>query len=286
MYAKTTVLGCGRSVLPVSGLWLLAALLASWNMGCSLSLPHTLVNLPSRSECSRWDIDTVMENESGFGLTTPRKDLKCALSILRANIKTMDRALLSAKICSLLADSEKDQERRERFAAEGARWAQISLHLGNWFDGQTHYLLAINLGMTVEHKTYLAIKNLKRIMNELKKARDLAPDTDMGGPQRVLAMIYLKAPGWPTGIGDSDKAIDMLKKVCQKYPDHPLNHIFYAKALWAVDDDDAIDQIRFHLNRAVSLIAKRNWGYAGPIWMKKIHKIKCQCSILQKEACK
>ena len=269
-----------------AGLWCLSALfLFSGVAGCSLALTKDLVRLPAVSKCPGWDVDRVMDNGSRFGPTTPVGDLECALSVLRDSLKTMDRAKVASRLCWLLADQTQDQEKHSRFAAEGVRWAQISLNLGNWFDGEVHYFLAVNLGMAVEHSTIKAIKNLHRIMEHLKKAIKQAPDTDMGGPERVLAMVYLRAPGWPTGIGDVDKAVDMLKELCKKYPDHPLNHIFYAEALWAADGDDDIDIIRTQLNQAVSLIKAREWGYYTKRWLKKVHQMRCKYGILKKVAC-
>ncbi len=253
--------------------------------GCSLALTKHLVRLPAISKCPGWDVDRVMDNASKFGPTTPVGDLECALAVLRDSLKTMDRSKVAARLCWLLADQTRNRQRHYRFAAEGVRWAQISLNLGNWFDGEVHYYLAVNLGMAVEHSTIKAIKNIDRITDNLKKAIKLDPDTDMGGPGRVLAMVYLKAPGWPAGIGDVDKAVDMLKDLCQKYPNHPLNHIFYAEALWESDGDDNIDIIKAQLQQAVSLIKARNWGYYTKRWLNKIHRMRCNYGILKKASC-
>jgi len=198
----------------------------------------------------------------------------------------MDRAELASRICYFLADSDTNEGRRKKFAAEGVRWGEIARNLGDWFDGSVHYYLALNLGIAIEHTTVIALKNLGRLEKELKKAQKYAPETDEGGPARILAMIYLKAPSWPKGIGDVDKAVGMLKKVVHDYPNHPLNHIFYAEALWDADDDDAIDDIRTQLDQAVVTLNKRDWGYSKALWLKRIRKIKCDAEILSGQACK
>lgn len=271
----------------VSRLWLLLALYSVWGItGCSLSLTRDMVVLPGPSACPGFDAFDMTSHSSKFNKTTPRKTLKCALSILRNSLKTMDRAELASRICYMLADSDSDKNTRKRFAAEGVRWGEIALNLGDWFDGKVHYYLAINLGIAIENSTLMALKNLGRIVDELKKAQKYAPGTDGGGPARILAMIYLKAPSWPHGIGDVDKAVSMLKKLVHDYPNNPLNHIFYAEALWEADDEDAIADIRSQLDQAVVAINKGDLGYSKAQWLMRIKKIKCKTGILKKQACK
>ena len=152
-------------------------------------------------------------------------------------------------------------------------------------DGEVHYYLAVNLGMAVEDSTIRALKNVGRILDHIEKAIKLAPDTDMGGPQRVLSMIYLKAPSWPNGMGDVDKAVKGLKGLCRRYPRYPLNHIFYAEALWEADGEDDIDEIRAQLDQAAALVEKRDWGYYRPKWLKQIRHMRCEYGILKGDAC-
>ena len=259
----------------------------AWGItGCSLSLTKDLVKLPPPSACPGLSIFSILANPDRFNPNTPRKTMECALSILRNNLKTMDRAELASRICYMLADSDTNDEQRKKLAAEGVRWGEIALNLGDWFDGPVHYYLALNLGIAIEHTTITALKNLGRLEKEMKKARKYAPDTDEGGPARILAMIYLKAPSWPKGIGDVDKAVSMLKQVVQDYPNHPLNHIFYAEALWDAEDDDAIDDIRTQLDQAVVTLNKGDWGYSKALWLGRIRKNKCDTGILKRQVCK
>ena len=49
------------------------------------------------------------------------------------------------------------------------------------------------------------------------------------GPLRILT-LYLKAPAWPKGVGDHDKALELLEKAAKTHSGHPLNHLFYARS--------------------------------------------------------
>jgi hypothetical protein len=60
-----------------------------------------------------------------------------------------------------------------------------------------------------DHVT-LAMENLPRLM---QRAVDLSPDIDGGGSLRLLRILYLEAPPWPTGFGDGEKALGLRQAV-------------------------------------------------------------------------
>jgi tetratricopeptide (TPR) repeat protein len=251
---------------------LLIALLVS---GCTFTLPEDVVDLGTQDTCPGWRPEELQVRAREFDHRTDTFTLQCALGLLRnASPSPMHRSETGARICYLLADrTTADQEKKERYAAEGVRWAEIALTERIEPIGAVHYYLAVNLGMAVRQHAALAIKNLKRLAEELKQAKKLAPDEERGGPQRVLGMLYLMAPPWPKGIGDGDKALEMLEAAVRQYPDHPLNHVFYAQALWDLEEDDAIDQVKSHLIKGRELIEKGDWGTARERWLKELEKI-------------
>jgi tetratricopeptide (TPR) repeat protein len=85
----------------------------------------------------------------------------------------------------------------------------------------------------------------------LDAAREAAPDQDHGGPDRVLALLYLRAPGWPTGPGDPDLGYEFALKAAEIDPDFPPNHLVMGEALAAVDrKNEAIAAYRTALHLA------------------------------------
>ena len=251
---------------------LLIALLAS---GCTFTLPEDVVDLGTRDTCPGWSPQELHVHAKEFDRRTDTFTLQCALGVLRnASPSPVHRTEAGARICYLLADrTTADQEKKERYAAEGVRWAEIALTERIEPIGAVHYYLALNLGIAVHKHVALAIKNLGRLAEELQLAKRLAPDEERGGPLRVLGMLYLMAPPWPQGIGDGDKALELLAEVVRQYPDHPLNHIFYAQALWDLEEDDAIDQVRLRLEKGRELIEKGDWGIARERWLKELENI-------------
>ncbi len=160
----------------------------------------------------------------------------------------------------MLADrTEGDQARREGFASEGVRWAERALAQGGEERGDVNYYLAVNLGITVEKHPVAAIKNLDRLVASLEKAMALTPDVSSAGPYRVLGMVYLMAPPWPRGIGDGDKALELLREAVRRSPEYPPNRIFYARALWEVEGEEGEQEITEHLEEALRLLNREQW---------------------------
>ena len=251
---------------------LLITLLAS---GCTFTLPEDIVDLGTQDTCPDWKPEELQVRVKEFDHRTETFTLQCALGALRnASPSPIHRTETGARICYLLADrTTANQEKKEQYAAEGVRWAEIALTERIEPIGAVHYYLAVNLGMAVRQHAALAMKNLERLAEELKQAKKLAPEEEHGGPLRVLGMLYLMAPPWPKGIGDGDKALEMLEAAVRQYPDHPLNQIFYAQALWDLEEDDAIDRVKLHLNKGRELIEKGDWGTARERWLKEVDQI-------------
>ncbi len=132
-----------------------------------------------------------------------------------------------------------------------------------------HYYLAANLGLAVREHITLAMENLGRLENEMKRAVALSPDIDHGGPLRLLGALYLKAPAWPNGIGDLDKSLELLEKAVKEHPGHPLNHLFYAQALWNEGAEADLIRVKTEFALGEKLLAEGLWGYNKAPWKKE-----------------
>lgn len=237
--------------------------------GCA-ELPSDHVQLNRLSDCPKQTAATLIAEQSQLGRLSDTHTLNCALTVLR-NTKdpVVLRTSLGSRLCLNLAAREANQEKREKLAAEGVGFAEAALAQGGGGDGAVHYYLAANLGLAVRDHITLAMENLERLEREMKQALALSPGIDDGGPLRLLGMLYLKAPAWPNGIGDSDKALELLEKAAKEYPEHPLNHLFYAQALWDEDDDAALAQVKAEFALGEKLLATGNWGYSKEPWQKE-----------------
>lgn len=224
--------------------------------------------LPSGYDCAGQTRQGLRVRDGDVDARIGTETLQCMLVALREEGSSTARSnLLGSRICLLLATRETDTVRRERWAAEGVRFAETALAAGDENQGAAHYWLASNLGLAVRDHLTLAIQNMPRLEREMKQALALSPDIDHGGPLRLLGMLYLKAPPWPAGIGDGDQALELLEKAALKYPEHPLNHLFYAQALWAVEEDGgrAAKQWTMGMKR----LREGDWGNNRGPWMRE-----------------
>lgn len=237
--------------------------------GCA-SLPDKTVRFTGLSDCE--PAKALLAQPQKLGPASSTHTLQCALTAVReSSDPALLRSPLPSRLALHLAERSTNPSEKEALANEGVSLAERALAQGAGSEGAVHYYLAANLGLAIHDHPLQAADNLARLEQELKKAADLSPSVDDGGPLRLLGMLYLKAPPWPTGIGDGDKALELLKKAVDDYPDHPLNHLFYGQALWEVDEKSTLaNQFlavgREKLNAGV-------WGYNKAIWNKEFNAV-------------
>ena len=124
------------------------------------------------------------------------------------------------------------------------------------------------MGIAVKEHPAIALKNLERLVSSLEKAVELSPNVNSAGPYRVLGMVYLKAPPWPQGIGDGDKALELLQEAVRRFPEYPKNRIFYAQVLWELEGEDREEEVIEHLEEARRLLYQEKWKTVRVRWMK------------------
>ena len=276
---------CGRAAGRAGLLALLVISLLA-NTGCPrLWLPKDLVEFEDATCPPRpLDLNKVVVDAQDFDRTTDVLKVECALDALRKapSMTGYHAALLASRLCFLLGERAEGSGRATRLGAEGVRWGDFAVANGGDRVGAVHYYIALDMGIAVRHEVVLAIANLGRIEDELKRAMDLDPEVDEGGPVRVLGMLYFKAPSWPQGIGDPDKALELLSNVSREHPEHPLNALFYAQVLWDVQGDEAKAEVRAAINSALAAIDAGKWGWAGDGWRQDCLQLATQAKITLK----
>jgi hypothetical protein len=189
------------------------------------------------ARCNNADVAKITARTQVPDAATDTVVLECALNTIHAsNDAALLRSAAGTHVDFLLADRTLDAVQRENWASDGVSLAETALAQGAEQDGAVHYYLGANLGWSVRAHPVAAMQSLPRMESELMRAIQLTPELDQGGPLRTLGMLYLKAPPWPGGIGDGDKALELLRQVVEQYPYHPLNHLFYAQALLATGE--------------------------------------------------
>ena len=86
------------------------------------------------------------------------------------------------------------------------------------------------LGLRARQRGAGAAMMLKSIYTHAKASVDLDPNYEQGAARRLLAVILVKAPGWPQGPGDFDGGVKMLEDYVAQYPRVAQGYIHLADA--------------------------------------------------------
>jgi cytochrome c-type biogenesis protein CcmH/NrfG len=84
----------------------------------------------------------------------------------------------------------------------------------------------------------------------LRRAIAAAPRLDSAGPHRVLALVLLRAPGWPVGPGDPEAALAHARAAASLAPGAAANQLVLGEALAA---NGRAGEARAAYRRAVEL---------------------------------
>jgi len=100
---------------------------------------------------------------------------------------------------------------------------------------ECRYWLAAALGVQAEQRRATAFDALPRIVTLFEEASERIPDYERGGPDRALALLLARAPGFPIGPGDADAALERARAAVTRFPDYAPNQAALGEALEGVD---------------------------------------------------
>jgi hypothetical protein len=166
---------------------------------------------------------------------------RAATLALRAAVATTpaDNAalLLAIRIQVWLAEHEATSEARAAAATRAVQAAQ-------WCDAAASpapcaYWKSAALGQQARERPSTGLSALPLIEQGFKEAAAADATLDDAGPDRALALLYLRAPGWPTGPGDSAKGLEHARRATALRDSYPPNHLALAEALAKNGDAEA-----------------------------------------------
>ncbi len=95
------------------------------------------------------------------------------------------------------------------------------------------YWLAIALGQQARERPATALDGLKKMAAALRRAAAAQPALEEAGPDRVLALLLLRAPGWPAGPGDPEEALAAARRAAKLRPEYAPNQLVLGEAALA-----------------------------------------------------
>jgi tetratricopeptide (TPR) repeat protein len=126
---------------------------------------------------------------------------------------------------------------REKDGAARLRFAESAVGVGQRCQQAAHaapacdYWLAAALGLQARERSATAHDALPHMVELLRRAQKADPRLDAGGPSRLLAILLLRAPGWPVGPGDPEGALQDAQAAVKVAPDHAPNQLALGEAL-------------------------------------------------------
>jgi tetratricopeptide (TPR) repeat protein len=199
----------------------------------------------------------------------PERALAAARRGLTLEPENPGIAWRAARACLLLADGPGNTEARMRFAKEGVTHGERAI-ARDPKSAEGHYYLALNLGLIAQAQNLRALGLVPRIAAEAKRALELGPALERGGPLRLLGLLYAKAPPWPTSIGDMEEALRLLRKATADFADQPLNRLFLAEALLGAE---RYEEAKTALKQVLAEPPTGDWARIGKRWRKHARKL-------------
>jgi len=164
-----------------------------------------------------------------------RKAVAIYMDAARADTTRVEGLVGAIRAESWLIDHEDDAEARRRDAISSVQAAQWCGRIAPK-SAACVYWLGAALGLQARERHATVLDALPRIEEAFKKAAASEPSLEQGGPDRALALLYLRAPAWPSGVGDPDLGLEHARKAVALAPDYPPNQLALAEALTATGD--------------------------------------------------
>lgn len=170
------------------------------------------------------------------------------------------------------ADLQTADARKSEIAKEGIAACQ-RLIAENPASAEGHYYLGMDMGELAETETLGALKLVRQMESEFKLVQEKNAKLDNAGPERNLGLLYRDAPGWPTSIGNREKAREHLQKAYELAPSCPENlmNIVESELKWdetakAARDMRTLEEL---WPKAQKEFAGEEWEVAWADWTKR-----------------
>jgi len=116
-------------------------------------------------------------------------------------------------------------------------------------NGPCDYWHAVDRGLGARENPATGLGEARSLIEVLHRLQATQPRVEDGGPSRMLALLLLRAPGWPVGPGDADAGLVEAQKALALVPTHPMNHLVLAEALAATGDTEGAKVAYFEAKR-------------------------------------
>jgi len=257
-----------KSLLPLAALCI-AALCSSACVSALGEMPEPgtmdLAGENADSLTLRTRAETLLEAAASAESVNQAREL--FLQAAASDASCTDCLLGALRAYSWLIENGKVPARRKELAEEAVGIGQLCVKQAAK-DPRCRYRLALAVGQQARERPSTASDGLKVMIRLLDELIAAAPGIDHAGPDRVMALVLLRAPGWPVGPGDTETALEHARAAATRFPDHPPNQLVLGEALGANGLEKAAAEA---FNRAISL-AQAQSGPEAEAWVAEAEK--------------
>ena len=237
--ALVAIGACARALHEPPPLTAIGSTSAPAAVGGAASAAASSASAPAASPA---DVDGLLRDAAAVFARRPDAgavsgSLDLYLRAARADDVRLEGLLGAAEASAWLIEHEADGSLRERLATEAVQICQWCVRRAP-ASIECTYRLALAIGQQARERSSTALDGLKRMMPLLEQVIAGAPTLDAAGGHRVMALVLLRAPGWPTGPGDPDAALEHARKADTLVPDDARNLLALAEALAATDQPE------------------------------------------------
>lgn len=206
--------------------------------------------------------------ERGPDQATMTRSLRCANAVLAEAPEHEGAAWRAARALYFLSEGAGTPNEAAQLAARCMDISSVATRSGTSAEG--FYYAALCMGARAQVRSLEAIGLLPQMVDSARAALQLDPSIVHAGPHRLLGGIYLRAPAWPTSVGDIDEALTQLSKAVALAPEWPENHLLWAEALEA---DERLDEARGALAEAERLMASPAMEAWARLWAQDVARL-------------
>lgn len=181
---------------------------------------------------------------------------------LLQNKESFETCLLKVKAAFYISDYSQNKFLIISWAKRGQELAKRLIdYASNRVEG--YYYYAVFTGLLVQAEPVGGLSIVPEIKEYAERAIKIDKSFDDGGPLRLLGMLYIKAPPWPTSIGDVDLGIELLEEAVN-ISSYPLNKLFLAEAY--IHQGEGIEKAKMLLREVLEAPPVGRWKYTGKRW--------------------
>ena len=215
------------------------------------------------------------ETRTVEGVETSHERYKLALAIRSDDYVVLWEAARTA----VWLGNYGPKDRQDAYVRDGIRYANTAVLLkpegeeGLFYDG-------VLAGKLAELDIAYGKNGLETIVQRMKQLIDLKSTYVYGGPDRVLAIVLMRAPGSPLGPGDWDLSETHMKKALEIDPNWPENQLYMAELEFGLaderDDPSLAESARARLQKhflSDEAKAPMGSGFEFKLWQEDARKL-------------